>query len=182
MRTIAVISPGPREGRTTLAVNLAGQLAASGTDVALLSPSWNDIVVPGVTTAPHDLPISRRRDSDAPAWHLKLAAVADTRDVVLVDLPAWQSDAGSTALAARCDRVLLTAMSGRTSRATLNAVLRDLRDRGADVWRLVTNAHCDAAVDQGSSTTATDRIPGSPASADTAAADTGPSVARAIRA
>ncbi|MFJ7903196.1 polysaccharide biosynthesis tyrosine autokinase [Streptomyces sp. NPDC096198] len=169
-KVIAVTSPLPREGRSSVSLHLAAALAEQGSKVCLVDcdlrrPSLARALGldgdTGLTTAllhradPRGLLQSAGSFSvltsgavppDPPQllggnrFRSLLRALAEEFDHVLVDTPAVLPFADTTAMAPAVDGHLLVARAGRTGRSQVADALSTLRRTGVPVLGAVLNA------------------------------------------
>lgn len=179
IRSIAVTSARPLDGKSMLALNLAAAFAAAGQkalliDADLRSPSVHTLLgissepglvnatggvsregghqatrVPGLTAIPAG------SHQHAPAELLTAGAVKrvlseeDEFGIVIIDCPPLLSAAESAVIAAQADAVLLIVMSGTTTIAEFQAAQRLLDVGAANQLGVVVNGYSRPGSDRG---------------------------------
>jgi non-specific protein-tyrosine kinase len=169
-KVIAVTSPVPRDGKSTVALNLTAALAEQGARVCLVDCDLRRPSVArtlglsgdaGLTTALLEGTGPRQHLQSAgsfavltsgvlppdPAWLLGgarfrsvLRALADEFDHVVVDAPAVLPFADTAAMAPAVDGYLLVARAGRTARSQVVDALGTLKRTEVPVLGAVLNA------------------------------------------
>ena len=163
VRVIVVASPDPREGRTTISVNLAASFAAAGRSVALFHADRERPTPPGHRTAEfvgqHDITEVRMHkdgfaevlpgpDRPETLGGTKRSGLGDIVqdlaadfDVVIVDTRPVLLSADAVALASQGDVVLMVVRHLKTMEARAASALEILERHDAAIAGVVFNDH-----------------------------------------
>lgn len=150
--TLLIASPAHGDGRTTVALNLAAALAASGARVVLVEDGvrfgiedpvrqlLTETVVPGLKLLRAELS-KRERDSMPEPAKLRrhLTELRSHVDYVVLDSGPVSTTSDAMAFAGVVDMVLVVAERHRTTRTALATTVRELRSCEGSLAGLVVN-------------------------------------------
>jgi succinoglycan biosynthesis transport protein ExoP len=129
IKVIGVASTQEGDGTTLMAANLAMSLAASGRKVALLD--WNGtlsgeaftVAETGLRVVPMPPKPEGRAATQWRAAAVLIAALRQTHDLVILDLPALSSQSSAVALHDMVEGFVLVARWGRTARSAVSEAM-----------------------------------------------------------
>lgn len=137
--TVRFVGPGSAVGRTTTSVNVAATLRDQGARVLLITPSWRDIELPGLSIMGPGLGNHDEQPVDGELLEQALERLEDSLDVVIVDTEASSADT-STGRAASSDLTVLVVMAERSVIPEVRETYARLNKAGARTLGIVVNA------------------------------------------
>jgi len=138
--TIRFVRPGSGVGRTTTSVNVAAALRDQGARVLLITPSWHDIELPGLSVVGPGLGSHDEEPVDGDLLEQALKRLEDSLDVVIVDSEASNADTPARR-ASTSDLTVLVVMAERSVIPEVRQTYDRLHKAGARTLGIVVNAH-----------------------------------------
>ena len=140
LRSFLIASPAAREGRTTIATNIAVAIADTGKRVLLISPDHDQVFAPGVHVLPAGLEMGPPNSyPSTERLEPMLDQARDLVDITILDSPPALRSADAQKVAELADAVLIVGMAGRSSAVGLEDLKLQLQQVGATTLGPVFN-------------------------------------------